>query len=145
MNASWGLPLVIKSFASGPRFNEITAAEAAGSPTDDASLPDHNATGFFALHHGGCTGITSAGIRVIRRKIPWATTPSSSDLVAIKQALPCFYSSDRGTFAEEYGRTPIEFFCSSVALDVKISVFPADGLSDHSIVVATIDGIGSGS
>ncbi len=70
--------------------------------------------------------------------------PSSSDLVAIKQALPYFYSSDRGTFAEEYGRAPIDFFCSSVALDVNISVFPADGLSDHSIVVATFDGSGSG-
>ena len=70
--------------------------------------------------------------------------PSSSDLAAIKEALPCIYSSDRGTFAEEFGRPPIDFFCSSVALDVNISVFPPDGLSDHSIVVATLDRIGSG-
>lgn len=70
--------------------------------------------------------------------------PSSSDLVAIREALPCVYSSDRGTFADEVGRPPIDFFCSSVALNVNISVFPPDGLSDHSIVVATLDGIGSG-
>ena len=70
--------------------------------------------------------------------------PSSSDLVAIKQALPYFHASDRGTFGEEYGRAPIDFFWSSVPLDVTISVFPADGLSDHGIVVATVDGIGSG-
>ena len=50
--------------------------------------------------------------------------PSSSDLVAIKEALPYFYSSDRGTFAEEYGRPPIDFFCSSVALDVEDFRFP---------------------
>ena len=70
--------------------------------------------------------------------------PSSSDLVAIKQALPYFHASDRGTFAEEYDRAPIDFFCSSVALDVKISAFPANGLSDHSIVVATVGGLASG-
>ena len=70
--------------------------------------------------------------------------PSSSDLVAIREVLPCIYSSDRGTFAEEYGRPPIDFFCSSVTLNVNISVFPPDGQSDHSIVVATVDGIGNG-
>jgi endonuclease/exonuclease/phosphatase family metal-dependent hydrolase len=70
--------------------------------------------------------------------------PSSSDLAAIREALPWIYSSDRGTFGDEYGRAPIDFFCSSVALDVNISVFPSDGLSDHSIVVATLDGIESG-
>ncbi|MDO8396287.1 MAG: endonuclease/exonuclease/phosphatase family protein [Bradyrhizobium sp.] len=70
--------------------------------------------------------------------------PSSSDLVAIKEALPYFHSSDRGTFAEEFGRPPIDFFCSSIALDVRISVFPPDGLSDHSIVVATLNDVASG-
>jgi endonuclease/exonuclease/phosphatase family metal-dependent hydrolase len=69
--------------------------------------------------------------------------PSSSDLVAIREALPYFYSSDRGTFGEEYDRPPIDFFCSSAALDVKVTVFPSDGLSDHSVVVATISGLGS--
>ena len=63
---------------------------------------------------------------------------------AIKQALPYFYASDRGTFAEEHHRAPIDFFCSSVALDVTITVFPANGLSDHGIVVAAIGGITSG-
>ncbi|MDP1584867.1 MAG: endonuclease/exonuclease/phosphatase family protein [Bradyrhizobium sp.] len=72
------------------------------------------------------------------------TGPSSSDLVAIREALPHCYASDRGTFGEEYGRPPIDFFCSSVALDANISVFPSDGLSDHSIVVATLDDIASG-
>ena len=67
--------------------------------------------------------------------------PSSSDLATIREALPHCYSSDRGTFGEEYGRPPIDFFCSSVALDVNISVFPSDGLSDHSIVVATLNDI----
>jgi endonuclease/exonuclease/phosphatase family metal-dependent hydrolase len=70
--------------------------------------------------------------------------PSSSDLVAIREALPHCYASDRGTFGEEYHRPPIDFFCSSVALDANISVFPSDGLSDHSIVVATLDDIASG-
>lgn len=70
--------------------------------------------------------------------------PSSSDLVAIREALPHCYASDRGTFGEQYGRPPIDFFCSSVALDVTISVFPSDGLSDHSIVVATLADIAGG-
>lgn len=70
--------------------------------------------------------------------------PSSSDLAAIREALPHCHSSDRGTFGDEYGRPPIDFFCSSVALDVNISVFPSDGLSDHCIVVATLNDIASG-
>lgn len=70
--------------------------------------------------------------------------PSSSDLAEIRHALPHVYSSDRGTYADEYGRAPIDFFWSSVALDVNISVFPPDGLSDHSIVVATLNDIASG-
>ena len=69
--------------------------------------------------------------------------PSSSDLAEIRQALPYFYSSHERTYAEDHGRPPIDFFCSSVALEVNISVCPADGLSDHSIVVATFSGIGS--
>ncbi len=70
--------------------------------------------------------------------------PSSNDLAAIRETLPWCYSSDRGTFGDEYGRPPIDFFCSSVALDANISVFPSDGLSDHSIVVATLNEIASG-
>jgi endonuclease/exonuclease/phosphatase family metal-dependent hydrolase len=69
--------------------------------------------------------------------------PWSSDLVAIRQALPYFHASDRGTFGEEYDRPPIDFFCSSVALDVNVAVFPSGGLSDHSIVVATVSGLGN--
>ena len=67
--------------------------------------------------------------------------PSSSDLAEIREALPYFYSSNRGTYGGEGGRAPIDFFCSSVALEVNISVFSAGELSDHNIVVATFDGI----
>jgi endonuclease/exonuclease/phosphatase family metal-dependent hydrolase len=69
--------------------------------------------------------------------------PSSSDLTELREALPYFYSSHERTYLEDHGRPPIDFFCSSVALVVNISVFPADGLSDHNIVVATFNGIGS--
>jgi endonuclease/exonuclease/phosphatase family metal-dependent hydrolase len=69
--------------------------------------------------------------------------PSSGDLSELREALPYFYSSHERTYAEDHGRPPIDFFCSSVALEVNISVYAADGLSDHSIVVATINGIGS--
>ena len=69
--------------------------------------------------------------------------PSSSDLAEIGEALPYFYSSNRGTYGGERGRAPIDFFYSSVALEVNISVFSADELSDHNIVVATFNGIGS--
>jgi endonuclease/exonuclease/phosphatase family metal-dependent hydrolase len=72
------------------------------------------------------------------------TEPSSSDLAKIREALPYFHASDSGTYAEEHDRPPIDFFCSSVALEVDISVFPAGALSDHSIVVANLAGIGSG-
>lgn len=68
--------------------------------------------------------------------------PSSSDLAEIRQALPHFHSSTERTYHEDHGRPPIDFFCSSVALEVKISVFPADELSDHNIVVATFNDIG---
>jgi endonuclease/exonuclease/phosphatase family metal-dependent hydrolase len=71
------------------------------------------------------------------------TEPSSSDLAEIREALPYFYSSTERTYLEDHGRPPIDFFCSSVALEVKISVLTADGLSDHNIVVATFNGIGS--
>ncbi|MFZ2159447.1 MAG: endonuclease/exonuclease/phosphatase family protein [Bradyrhizobium sp.] len=69
--------------------------------------------------------------------------PSSSDLAEIRQTLPYFYSSTERTYLEDHGRPPIDFFCSSAALEAKISVFPADGLSDHNIVVATCSGLGS--
>ena len=69
--------------------------------------------------------------------------PSSSDLAEIRQALPYFHSSTERTYHEDHGRPPIDFFCSSLALEVNISVFPADELSDHNIVVATFNGIGS--
>jgi len=68
--------------------------------------------------------------------------PSSSDLAEIREALPCFYSSKEGTYVEEPSRPPIDFFCSSVALEVDIFVCPAGGLSDHNIVVANLTGIG---
>ncbi len=68
--------------------------------------------------------------------------PSSSDLAEIREALPYFYSSNERTYAEYHGRPPIDFFCASVALEVTISVYPADELSDHRIVVATCTGLG---
>ena len=68
--------------------------------------------------------------------------PSSSDLTEIREALPYFYSSQEATFVEDHGRAPIDFLCSSVALEANVSVFPADGLSDHKIVVASFSGIG---
>ena len=71
------------------------------------------------------------------------TEPSSSDLAEIREALPYFYSSLERTYSQDHGRPPIDFFCSSVALEVNISVFPAADLSDHNIVVATFNGIGS--
>jgi endonuclease/exonuclease/phosphatase family metal-dependent hydrolase len=69
--------------------------------------------------------------------------PSSSDLLAVREALPRFYASKQATYIGEPGWPPIDFFCSSVALDVAVSVYPADGLSDHNIVVAMLNGIGS--
>jgi endonuclease/exonuclease/phosphatase family metal-dependent hydrolase len=71
------------------------------------------------------------------------TEPSSSDLAEIRQTLPCFYSSLERTYFQDHGRPPIDFFCSSVALEVSVSVFPADDMSDHNIVVATFNSIGS--
>lgn len=68
--------------------------------------------------------------------------PSSGDLTELREALPYFYSSDEATFVKDHGRAPIDFFCSSVALETKVSVCPADSLSDHKIVVATFSGIG---
>jgi endonuclease/exonuclease/phosphatase family metal-dependent hydrolase len=68
--------------------------------------------------------------------------PSSSDLAEIREALPYFYSSQEATFVRDHGRAPIDFFCSSAALEANVSVCPADGLSDHKIVVATLSGIG---
>lgn len=68
--------------------------------------------------------------------------PSSSDLAEMREALPYFYASNEVTYVGEPSRPPIDFFCSSVALKVDISVCPAGGLSDHNIVVANVTGIG---
>jgi endonuclease/exonuclease/phosphatase family metal-dependent hydrolase len=68
--------------------------------------------------------------------------PSSSDLAELREVLPYFYSSHERTYLENHGRPPIDFFCCSVALEANISVCPAEGLSDHNIVVATFSGIG---
>ena len=69
--------------------------------------------------------------------------PSSSDLTKIREALPHFHSSIERTYLEDHDRPPIDFFCSSVALETNISVCPAGGLSDHNIVVANFMGLGS--
>jgi endonuclease/exonuclease/phosphatase family metal-dependent hydrolase len=64
--------------------------------------------------------------------------PSSSDLTELRRVLPHAYASKEGTFIGEEDRPPIDFFCSATALAVGVSVFPAEGLSDHNIVVATL-------
>jgi endonuclease/exonuclease/phosphatase (EEP) superfamily protein YafD len=64
--------------------------------------------------------------------------PSSSDLTELRRVLPHAYASKEGTFIGEEDRPPIDFFCSATALAVEVSVFPAEGLSDHNIVVATL-------
>jgi endonuclease/exonuclease/phosphatase family metal-dependent hydrolase len=68
--------------------------------------------------------------------------PSSSDLAEIREVLPYFHSSHEPTFVRDHDRAPIDFFCSSVASEATVSICPADGLSDHNIVVASIAGIG---
>jgi endonuclease/exonuclease/phosphatase family metal-dependent hydrolase len=66
------------------------------------------------------------------------TGPSSSDLTELREVLPHVHASKEATFVGEPGRPPIDFFCSSAALKMDISVFPPDGLSDHNIVVAIL-------
>jgi endonuclease/exonuclease/phosphatase family metal-dependent hydrolase len=67
------------------------------------------------------------------------TDPFSSDLTELRQVLPYVYSSKEATYVEASNqRPPIDFFCSSVALTASISVFAAEGLSDHNLVVATL-------
>lgn len=66
------------------------------------------------------------------------TEPSSSDLAALRNVLPHVYASTRGTYVGEPERPPIDFFCCSTELPIEVSVFAAKGLSDHDIVVATL-------
>jgi len=66
------------------------------------------------------------------------TGPSSSDLTELRGVLPHVYASEEGTFVGALDRPPIDFFCSATALAVDVSVFPAEGLSDHNIAVATL-------
>jgi endonuclease/exonuclease/phosphatase family metal-dependent hydrolase len=66
------------------------------------------------------------------------TGPLSSDLMGLREVLPHVYSSKEATYLGEPERPPIDFFCSSTALTVDVSVFAAEGLSDHNIVVATL-------
>ena len=68
------------------------------------------------------------------------TGPSSSDLSELRQVFPHVYSSEEATYVKEPTRPPIDFFFCSAPLDLKISVHPSDGLSDHDIVIATLDG-----
>lgn len=66
------------------------------------------------------------------------TGPSSSDLKELREVLPYVYSSKEATYVGEPNRPPVDFFCLSTALTVDVSVFAAEGLSDHNIVVATL-------
>lgn len=65
------------------------------------------------------------------------TDPFSSDLTELREVLPYVYSSKEATYIDE-SPPIIDFFCSSVALTADITVFAAEGLSDHNLVVATL-------
>jgi endonuclease/exonuclease/phosphatase family metal-dependent hydrolase len=67
--------------------------------------------------------------------------PPSCDFEEIRKTLPCLHASEEATYVGEPGWPPIDFFWSSVPLEAVVSVHPADGLSDHNIVVATFGGI----
>jgi endonuclease/exonuclease/phosphatase family metal-dependent hydrolase len=69
--------------------------------------------------------------------------PPSSDFEEIRQTLPCLHASKEATYIGEPGWPPIDFFWSSVPLQAAISVHGPDGLSDHNIVVATLEGFES--
>jgi hypothetical protein len=64
--------------------------------------------------------------------------PSSGDLAALRTALPHIHAGQEATYMGDDGYGVIDFFCSSVPLNVEISVSAADGLSDHNIAVASI-------
>jgi len=66
------------------------------------------------------------------------TGPFSSDLTELQHVLPHVYASTESTFIAEPDRPPIDFFRSSATLTMDVSVFPAEGLSDHNIAVATL-------
>jgi len=66
------------------------------------------------------------------------TGPSSSDLAEIREVLPYVHASKEATYIGEPDRPPVDFFCSSAAVKVDVAVCPADGLSDHNVVVATL-------
>jgi endonuclease/exonuclease/phosphatase (EEP) superfamily protein YafD len=66
--------------------------------------------------------------------------PSSNDLAALRTVLPHVHAGQEATYVGGEDHSAIDFFWSSVPLNLEISVAPADGLSDHNIVVATIRG-----
>jgi endonuclease/exonuclease/phosphatase family metal-dependent hydrolase len=68
--------------------------------------------------------------------------PSSSDLAEMRGVLPFFHASREATFVRDHEREPIDFFCSSVALEATVATCATDGLSDHKMVVATFSDIG---
>jgi len=68
------------------------------------------------------------------------TAPASSDLAKLKEVLPHVYSSKMSTYVMEPVRPPIDFFFCSAPLELDISVHPSGGMSDHDIVVATLQG-----
>ena len=65
-------------------------------------------------------------------------SPASSDLTDLRETLPYAYAGREPTYVGQGEHATIDFFCSSTPLEAEISVFSADGLSDHNIVVATL-------
>lgn len=65
--------------------------------------------------------------------------PASSDLAELREVLPYMHSSEVATYVKEPSSPPVDFFFCSAPLEVDISVHPSNGLSDHNIIVATID------
>jgi endonuclease/exonuclease/phosphatase family metal-dependent hydrolase len=68
------------------------------------------------------------------------TIPSSADLAGLRAVLPYTYEGSEATYVADVDRATIDFFCSSVPLDIAIQVAPVNDLSDHNIVVATLRG-----
>jgi exonuclease III len=64
--------------------------------------------------------------------------PTSGDLTELREILPYVHSSPDATYVGEGKHATIDFFCASTPVAAEISVFSANGLSDHNIVVATL-------
>jgi endonuclease/exonuclease/phosphatase family metal-dependent hydrolase len=66
------------------------------------------------------------------------TIPSSADLAGLRAVLPYTYEGSEATYVADVDYPTIDFFCSSVSLDIATLVAPVNDLSDHNIVIATL-------